>query len=777
MENMKDKDYDALIIAKIIEVKRHGFEPVEFVAPLMDFQRIAVNFALRQGRAALFEECGLGKTLQQLEWSRQVEIHTGKPILILAPLAVAAQTVAEGKRFGIAVTHVREPEEIKARGIYVTNYDRLDKFEGVFADIGGVVLDESSILKNFNGRTRIRLTELCSVVPYRLCCTATPAPNDWMELGQHAEFLGVMRSSEMLSRWFINDTMNFGTYRLKGHARADFWKWIATWAACIFKPSDVGCDDGQFKLEKLSVNEVRFAVPPALNLNVEDGELFGLETVNATNIFRAARRTLEERVSWVVKQVASELNEPYLIFVETNEEADALVDALPDAEWRGAEETVEVRGANSPEEKESKLLDFTEGRSRIMVTKTEIAGFGLNWQHCARVICFAPSFSFEQWYQGIRRCWRFGQLRPVENWMLRGANMDRVADVWATKNQQFDEMKTEMKQASAHLRNQVDRVLDCNTSIETDRGEKWELHHGDCVRVMRTIPDESIHFSVYSPPFAELYIYSSDVHDMGNCVDDTAFFEQYRHCVREKLRITKPGGLTAVHCKDLVDYKGRDGRAGIRDFPGRIIALHESEGWKYHSRVTIFKDPVIEMQRTKCHGLLFKNLCTDSRVSRMGLPDYVVWFRKWPEGEEGSEVEHDYKLPWEYHGSNPPNKDHDNRGTNIRLWQKYASPVWDDIRQTNVLNGRIARDKQDEKHICPLQLDVIDRCLFLGSKPGQTVFSPFAGVGSEGVMSIKRQRRFIGAELKREYWMHACDYLRSAEAESSDLLEFSESAA
>ena len=762
-------DYDTLIQSKVVTVQRHGFEPEAFKAPLFDFQQIAVRFALRQGRAALFQECGMGKTIQQLEWALQVERHTCKAVLILAPLAVAAQTVAEGANFGIEVKQAREIEDIGSRGIYVTNYDRIDKLEDVFAELGGVVLDESSILKNFMGRTRMRLTELCARVPFRLCCTATPAPNDWMELGQHAEFLGVMNSNEMLSRWFINDTMNFGTYRLKGHARADFWTWVATWAACIFTPADVGCDGTAFVLPKLDIVEERFDIPAGNDVTADDGELFGVETVNATNIFKAARRTLAERVAWTAAKVAEEPEQAFLIFVETTEEADALVDALPAGVWRGAPETVEVRGSDRPEHKEAKLLHFTEGRSRIMVTKTEIAGFGLNWQHCARVIVFAPSFSFEQWYQGIRRCWRFGQKREVRNWMLRGANMDRVADVWSKKMAQFDEMKAEMRQASAHLRNQSDRQLTCNTDIKERNGHGWRVYHGDCVRVAKTLPDNSVHFSVYSPPFAELYIYSADVHDMGNCKDDDAFFEQYRHLVREKLRITKPGGLTAVHCKDLVDYKGRDGRAGIRDFPGRIIALHEEEGWKYHSRVTIWKDPVIEMQRTKSHGLLFKNLCTDSRVSRMGLPDYVVWFRKWPEGDGEDAVEHNYKHLWEYHGAKAPIPDPDARGTNIRLWQKYASPVWDDIRQTEVLNGRIARADQDEKHICPLQLDVIERCLFLGSNPGDTVFSPFTGVGSEGYVSVKRGRRFIGSELKREYWEHACDYLSIAEEEARDL--------
>ena len=267
------------------------------------------------------------------------------------------------------------------------------------------------------------------------------------------------------------------------------------------------------------------------------------------------------------------------------------------------------------------------------------------------------------------------------------------------------------------------------------------------------MPDNSVDLSIYSPPFSNLYIYSDDPRDMGNCANDDEFLEQYAFLVREMYRVTKPGRVSCVHCKNLVNYKGRDGMAGLRDFRGRIIALHEEMGWAYHAEVTIWKDPVIEMQRTKAHGLLYKQLRTDSTFSRQGMAEYLITFRKWAgEDDEVSPVTHtkdDFPL---------------------EQWQEWASPVWTTIQQTKVLNVQQARESQDEKHICPLQLDVIERCLVLWSNKGDTVFSPFMGIGSEGVMSLRKKRRFIGTELKRSYFDLACAYIRQAEAEQETLL-------
>lgn len=280
-------------------------------------------------------------------------------------------------------------------------------------------------------------------------------------------------------------------------------------------------------------------------------------------------------------------------------------------------------------------------------------------------------------------------------------------------------------------------------------GDEWVVYLGDSVELVRALPDDSVGLSVYSPPFSNLYTYSPSDRDMGNSDDDEQFLKHYSFLVRELYRATRPGRLCAVHCKDLVDYRSRDGRAGLRDFPGELIRVHEANGWKYHSRVTVWKCPVTEMQRTKAHGLLYKQLRADSTFSRQGMAEYVLVFRKW--AAEGAEI-----APVTHTTESFP----------LSQWQDWASPVWMDIDQTNVLNAKIARDDRDEKHMCPLQLDLIERCVRLWSNPGDVVLSPFAGVGSEGVVSLNHGRKFVGFELKRSYWEMAVRNLREASASS-----------
>jgi hypothetical protein len=282
--------------------------------------------------------------------------------------------------------------------------------------------------------------------------------------------------------------------------------------------------------------------------------------------------------------------------------------------------------------------------------------------------------------------------------------------------------------------------------IDQIHGPDWSFYNADCVDVVRAMPDNSVDLSVFSPPFSSVYTYSASERDMGNAASDREFLTHYGFIVGELLRITRPGRLCAVHCKDLVDYKGSAGRAGLRDFPGDLIRVHESAGWKYHSRCTVWKCPVTEMQRTKAHGLLYKQLRADSTFSRMGLAEYVLYFRKWASDEDPLVVP----------------VTHTERSFTLNQWQEWASPVWMTIDQTNVLNVQQARDDRDEKHMCPLQLDLIERVVRLYSNAGDTVFSPFGGIASEGVVSLRCGRKFVGAELKPEYWRIGVKNLETA---------------
>ncbi len=283
--------------------------------------------------------------------------------------------------------------------------------------------------------------------------------------------------------------------------------------------------------------------------------------------------------------------------------------------------------------------------------------------------------------------------------------------------------------------------------VDESNGDGWVAYLGDCVEVSRQLPDECIDFSVYSPPFGNLFVYSDSAADMGNCATDEEFGEQYRFLVAEKFRLTKPGRITAVHCSDLPRTKWRDGAVGIKDFSGQIIALHESEGWILHSRRTIWKSPVVEMTRTKHVGLLYKQLRKDSAKSRGGMPDYLMTFVK--PGENAIPISHDRES------------------FTLDQWQEWASPVWMTVNQSNVLNVKMAKEQNDERHLCPLQLDVITRALVMWSNPGDTVLSPFMGIGSEGYQALKLDRRFVGIELKRSYWQTAAQYLASVSEQGS----------
>lgn len=304
--------------------------------------------------------------------------------------------------------------------------------------------------------------------------------------------------------------------------------------------------------------------------------------------------------------------------------------------------------------------------------------------------------------------------------------------------------------------------------------DSWTLYNGDCVEVTKGIPDASIDFSIFSPPFSNLYTYSDSEADMGNSAGDDEFMQHFGYLVPELLRVTVPGRLTAIHCKDLPLYMNRDGAAGLKDFPGMLIRLFEDHGWTYHSRVTIWKDPVIEMERTKNNGLLYKNFRERAEVLRQGMADYIVVLRKWDDSMERTEsakpVKHDPTERMTYYGAdaptagaNPMSKHGAWYDHNLEVWQRYASPVWMDIDQTDVLNYQLAKDGQDEKHICPLQLGVIERSVQLWTNPGDVVLSPFAGIGSEGYVSVKMGRRFVGIELKESYFNWAVRNLREAE--------------
>lgn len=433
--------YEEHIARKGIVVPLAGFDVIEDRPWLYPFQRDTVAWALKLGRSAIFADTGLGKTRMQLAWaSRVVErLRTegrSPTVLLLAPLAVGAQTVREAERVGLTDVRLVRSQDDVSDGINVVNYDVLHKFD--LPAFGGVVLDESSILKSYTGTTKRALVEGCKDVPYRLACTATPAPNDHLELGNHAEFLGVMSSHQMIARWFISDQSEMGTYQLKGHAVRPFWDWVASWARCIGVPSDIGpYSDAGYVLPRLDVQIHHVAVD--IVDGRADGALFREIELSATSIHREKRRTASERARRVAELVSAEPGEAWLVWCETNYEAEALTAVLPGA--------VEVSGDQTPEVKADRLLGFAE-RGGILITKPKIAGFGMNWQNCARIAFVGGSYSYEAFYQAVRRCWRFGQPREVVCHVVMATTEAAMWRVVHGKSEAHGEMKQSMFAAS-----------------------------------------------------------------------------------------------------------------------------------------------------------------------------------------------------------------------------------------------------------------------------------------------------------------------------------------
>lgn len=727
------KDYLEFLETKRKRVNEKGFHVESLHPKLFDFQKHCVQKALKKGCFALFEDCGLGKTFQQLEWANQVSIYTNKPVLILAPLAVVGQTVKQGILWNLPCSELFEGM------VHIANYEQIENIDTSI--YSGIVLDESSILKNFEGATRNLIIDRFKDTPFKLACTATPSPNDPMELGNHSEFLNVLPRNEMLAMYFIHDGGETAKWRLKGHCKQSFYDWVAEWAIMMAKPDDIGFHAAGYDLPELNFVEKKIITDQRNN-----GQLFNDVAISATNFNQELRLTKIDRLDQVA-DIVNNSKENFIIWVRQNEEGEYLRKLIPGA--------IEVKGSDTPDYKKAKLLGFAENEFRVLITKTKIASFGLNYQNCHNQIFASPDFSFEGLYQAIRRSYRFGQTHAVNIYLITTDTMTNVIQAINRKQKQFNDMQEAMTKA---VNKNVTESQITERKYRKESGAKWDLFLGDSVQTIKQIPDESIGFSIFSPPFAELYTYSSELEDMGNSKNYKEFMFAFNFLVQDLFRILWSGRTVAVHCMDLPIQKGKEGYIGLRDFSGMILNAFQDAGFIYHSRITIWKNPVTEMTRTKALGLLHKQIKKDAAMSRVGIPDYLMVFRK--PGEHLHPV---------IHQDTDANKSH---YLPVDMWQKIASPVWMDIDYGNTLNGTKARHENDEKHICPLQLDTIERALHLWTNEGDTIYTPFAGIGSELYQALKMNRKAIGGELKESYFNVAVRNCTNAELGKAQALLF-----
>ncbi len=739
----KNDAYSAFLATKRINVEPAGFDlPISQISKkLFPFQRAIVQWALRRGRAIIGCDTGLGKSIMAMEWASRIGGHS----LILAPLAVALQFVGEGKKHGYEVRYVRTPEEMSPHAdgvIHVTNYERFRAFDSV--PLRSLVVDECSILASFDGETRTHIIERSQSIPFRLGCSATPAPNDFIELGNHAQFLGIMTWQEMAATFFVHDGMSGGdsrnaSWRLKGHAEDAFWRWVVSWMVFVKRPSDIGFEDERFRLPKLTIEDhlIESDYKP-------EGMLFATKLSGIQDRTKVRRSTIEDRVSKAVKLIKGN-DEQWIAWCGLNDEAEGVASKIKDSR--------NLSGDDDPEEKAKAIIEFTEGKFRVLVTKAKIAGMGLNLQNCAHQVFVGLGDSYKDYYQCIRRSWRYGQKRPVNVHIVLSEIEAEIAANVRRKERDADHMSSEMVKRMSDLEKQEIKgatKAEIAYQTQTQKGRDWRLEQGDCVEVLKKEPDNSVDLSVYSPPFAALYVYSNSHHDMGNAKDVGQFFRQFDFFLKELYRVTKPGCLSCCHVSQLSAMLSRDGYIGLKDFRGWCIEAFLKAGWIQHGEVAIDKNPQAQAIRTKAKGLLFATKNKDSRQLRPALADFVLIFRK--EGEAA-----------------PVKTDVSNEE-----WITFAHPVWTDIRETETLSAIEGREEKDEKHICPLQLEVIERCIRLYSNKGETVLDPFNGIGSTGYEAIKHGRKYLGIELKTSYFNAAVRNIQEAEHKANAVSLFAD---
>lgn len=744
-------NYQEFIQSKRIAHKHSGIavDDAQVHPKLYPFQRAIVRWACGKGRAAIFADTGLGKTFQQLEWARLM----GENTLIIAPLSVARQTVREAAKIGIEVRYVRTAAQMTPdHRIWITNYEMIDHFDA--SAFGAVVLDESSILKALDGQTRQRLTEMFSGTRYRLACTATPAPNDLAEIGNHAEFLGVCTSAEMRAMFFVHANKESITefngtrlrrklgndqgqeWRLRHHAEDSFYRWMASWAMSIRRPSDLGYDDAGYILPPLNVN------PLWLEYDyIPDGQIVFTELGGLSGHRNVRKQTLQQRCDTAAELINAS-DEQWIVWTYTNAESELMAELIPDC--------VEVVGADSPDAKAAAIEGFQDGAYRVLVTKPSIGGYGLNLQNAHNQLFVGLSYSWEEWYQAIRRCYRFGQTKPVNVSVVLTEAEREVYEAIMAKEQVARGMSENL---IAHVRRYEMSEIDSdgdevifNYGEQVVRGENWTAMLGDSCQRLAELADNSIDVSVYSPPFADLYTYSASEFDLGNSRNYDEFFKHYAFIIRQILRVTKPGRVTCVHTADIPLMMSKDGKMGLRDFPGDVIRAYVAEGWDFHGWAIVSKNPQAQAIRTKAHALLFATINKDSSRSRPAILDRVLFFKK--PGENAVPI-----TPVQ------------NGEMNNETWIDWAGGIWTGIAESDTLQYQAGRDGDDEKHICPLQLGTIERCIKLYSNPGETVLTPFLGIGSEAYEAVRWGRKAIGIELKESYFRLAVRNLRSIEAE------------
>ena len=780
---------------------------------LFDYQQWIVNRALDRERFALFADTGLGKTAMQLDWAVNVHRVTGGRVLILAPLSVCRQTIAEAARFydDVRVDDLTIRSDLDdwlggGEGLGITNYEKFDRsgpgdrWGDDSWPVAGVVLDESSMLKAFGVR-KFAVMRAFGGVRFKLACSATPAPNQRTEFAQHAVFLGQVRSTtEYLTAFFVNRD---GDWQFKPHARDAWAANLASWAVFVRDPKRWGFADHLADLPELTEDfptvglTEEQVVAARLHEHGDQSSLFGATpggVASRTKMMQiahgfelddgaVARRYPSLKPQWIADLVCGEhAEDSVIVWVTFDEEGDQLAALIPGS--------IHLSGKVRPAVRDAAIEAFRTGADdapRVLILKPAMFGFGVNLQACSVQVFSTITDSFERYYQCVRRSYRFGQTRSVRVYVPLTDLDQAIAMNVMNKQSTFQADADEIEQAVVDRLRPRDtsevRIVSTAPRPELDRaeGESWTMIYGDSLAHMASMHAESVDLSVFSPPFAALYSYSQELEDMGNVRGDAEFRYQWRVFAERLLPVMRPGRIVAIHCKEIIRFANTSGHRHAYDFPSDLRAGMVDAGFHYHRRITIAKNPQLEATRNKETSLLHVTAIRDAAASMPQTGEYLMVFTA--PGTNAVPVTHDrgehtFERHTEWMNSiwQEPSTPADGE---VDQWRQWIYPegelsTWDGIRETDVLNAAIAKDRPEERHVCPLQLGLIDRVVRLWSNPGELVFSPFGGIGSEGWSALGAGRRFYGVELKESYWRTACRNLTQREAESSAASLFDE---
>jgi len=798
--------YEQFMAKKRIVDEGNGFEiDRSLLNPMLfEWQKDIVGWVLKKGRVLIGLNCGLGKGPIQLEALKLINDHTNEPTIMFAPPGVKTQFKAiEAPKFGYDVNIADENQDI-VNGINITNYERLIKRERIehyeldlyfkrFAEyspkeikradkyieverfrfnpnqFAGIALDEASILKHYGAKTRERLTEFAKNIPFRICATATPAPNDIYELSSYAEFLGIANMRQIKAKYFIQDGNTSSVFRLMKPAINKWWKFVATWAIIIEKPSDLGYSDEGYELPKLAVkNHV------ITDTNLTPGALFAMPAKTMAEGERIKRKTVQIRCEKVA-EIANADDDHKLIFIRRNEEGVLLNKLIPNS--------VEVAGRHSEETKEERLIGFAQGKCKILITKPKMGGFGLNFQeHCHRIISGNMNYSSEEKYQYERRVYRFRQENNVQHDIVTMDTEDKILSALNAKEKKMSEtIKEVVKRMDIHDLSKQKKVKKDAGDVETDEyvSEYWKILLGDSCERAKELKDQSIDTVVTSVPFPAMYAYTNFDEDIGNYETAEDLCEHLKYVFIEMLPKMKPGAMCHIHIAQGVAFRNRHGYQGLWDFAGPLVKMMESVGWEHYSDITIEKDPQTQAARNHSHPLMQKTVFSDAASLGASVPDFLLLFKAPGEKEKVTALLSDPLIQGKY--TSPDG------WITMDMWINWASNVWlmhrkgmkwwEGINVTRVLGAilnhktkerdgfgiRSARDEEDEKHLCELQLDIIERCIAIHTKPGDLVCDPFNGIGSVGFQALTMGRRYVGLEIKKSYWLTAIKNLEYAE--------------